>query len=324
MLKHSYLLPTAFLALIHGHAAAADAQLYPAKAVRLIIAYAAGGGTDTVGRVFAQKLTEGLGRQVIVDNRPGANGNIASEIAVNSPADGYTMLMGNIGPIAVNPHLYKLAFDPMRDLAPVTLIATAPLLVVVHPSLPVNSLKDLIALAKRQPGKLSYSSAGVGSSNHLAGALFNIEAAVDVVHIPYKGAAPAVIDLLAGQVQLSFQTLPSVGANVKSKRLKPLAITSKKRSAIFPEVPTAWEGGLQGFEVSAWYSLLVPAATPRVIIDRLNAETLKALMQQDVTERLEVEGAEAAGTSAEEFGEFMRAESAKWGRVVKLSGMTAQ
>jgi tripartite-type tricarboxylate transporter receptor subunit TctC len=323
VLKCAYALLAACLALIHSRASAADAPHYPLKAIRLIIAYAAGGGTDTVGRVFAQKLTEGLGRQVIVDNRPGANGNIATELAVNSPPDGYTMIMGNIGPIGVNPHLYKLAFDPIRDLAPVTLIATAPLLVVVHPSLPVNSLKDLIALAKRQPGNLSYSSAGVGSSNHLAGALFNIEAGVDVVHIPYKGAAPAVIDLLAGQVQLSFQTLPSVSPNVRSKRLKPLAITINKRAATFPEVPTAAEAGLPGFEVSAWYSLLVPVGTPRPIIDRLNAETLKALRQKDVTERLKAEGAEAAGTTPEEFGEFMRIETAKWGRVVKLSGIKA-
>jgi tripartite-type tricarboxylate transporter receptor subunit TctC len=302
---------------------AADAQQYPVKPVRLIIAYAAGGGTDTVGRVFAQKLSEGLGRQVIVDNRPGANGNIATEVAVKSQPDGYTMIMGNIGPIGVNPHLYKLAFDPLRDLAPVTLIATAPLLVVVHPSLPVNSLKELIALAKREPGKLSYSSAGVGSSNHLAGALFNIEAGVDVVHIPYKGAAPALTDLIAGQVQLSFQTLPSVGGNVKSKRLKPLAVTSARRASTYPEVPTAAEAGLKGFEVSAWYSILVPAGTPRPIIERLNGEILKALKQKDVVDRLQTEGAEVAGTSPEEFGEFMRRETAKWGRVVKLSGMKA-
>jgi tripartite-type tricarboxylate transporter receptor subunit TctC len=302
---------------------AADSPAYPVKPVRLIIAYAAGGGTDTVGRVFAQKLTDGLGRQVIVDNRPGANGNIATEVAVRSPPDGYTMIMGNIGPIGVNPHLYKLAFDPLRDLAPVTLIATAPLLVVVHPSLPVASLKELIALARREPGKLSYSSAGVGSSNHLAGALFNIEAGVDVVHIPYKGASPALTDLIAGQVQLSFQTLPSVGGTVKAKRLKPLAVTSAKRAATYPDVPTAAEAGLKGFEVSAWYSILVPAGTPRPIIDRLNAEVLKALRQPDVIDRLQAEGAEAAGTTPEQFAEFMRRESAKWGRVVKLSGMKA-
>jgi tripartite-type tricarboxylate transporter receptor subunit TctC len=303
---------------------AADTATFPTKPLRLIIAYAAGGGTDTVGRVIAQKLTDGLGRQVLVDNRPGANGNIATEAAVRSVPDGYTMIMGNVGPIGVNPHLYKLAFDPLRDLAPVTLIATAPLLVVVHPSLPVASLKELIALARREPGKLSYSSAGVGSSNHLAGALFNIEAGVDVVHIPYKGAAPALTDLIAGQVQLSFQTLPSVGGNVKANRLKALAVTSVKRASTYPDVPTTGEAGLKGFEVSAWYSILVPAGTPRPVIDRLNSEILKALRHADVVERLKVEGAEAVGTTPEQFAEFMRNETAKWGRVVKLSGMKAE
>jgi len=313
----------AIAALTPAPAAVADSDGYPAKPLRLIIAYAAGGGTDIVGRVFAQKLSEGLGRQVIVDNRPGANGNIATEVAVKAPPDGYTMLMGNIGPIGVNPHLYKLPFDPQRDLAPVTLIATAPLLVVVHPSLPVATLKDLVALAKRQPGKLSYSSAGVGSSNHLAGALFGIEAGVDIVHIPYKGAAPAVVDVMSGQVQLSFQTLPSVGSNVKAKRLKPLAITSATRAATYPEVPTTAEAGLGGFEVSAWYSMLAPAGTPRPIIDRLNREILKALEQKVVIDQLLSQGADVAGTSPEEFAEFMRKETAKWGRVVKLSGMKA-
>lgn len=304
-------------------AVAADAHNYPTKPVRLIIAYSAGGGTDTVGRVFAQRLSEGLGKQVIVDNRPGAGGNIATEVAVNSPPDGYTMLMGNIGPIGVNPHLYKLSFDPLRDLDPVSLIARAPLLVVVHPSLPVNSLQELIVLAKRQPGKMSYSSAGVGSSNHLAGALFGIEAEVDIVHIPYKGAAPAVVDLMSGQVQLSFQTLPSVGGNVKAKRLKALAITSGKRAPTYPDVPTTAEAGLAGFEVSAWYSMLVPAGTPRPIIDRLNKEILKALEQKPVVDQLLSQGAVVAGTSPAEFAEFMRKESDKWKRVVDISGMKA-
>ena len=208
----------------------ASAQAYPAKPLRLIVAYAAGGGTDIVGRVFAQKLGDGLGRQVIVDNRPGAAGNIATELAIKSPADGYTLLMGNIGPMAVNPHLYKLAFDPLRDLAPVTFLAAAPLLGVVHPALPVGSLQDLIALARRRPDALAYSSAGVGSSNHLAGALFAIETATRITHVPYKGAAPAVTDLMAGNVQLSFQTLPSVGAAMRSKRVKALAVTSANRT----------------------------------------------------------------------------------------------
>ncbi|HSQ05421.1 MAG TPA: tripartite tricarboxylate transporter substrate binding protein [Burkholderiales bacterium] len=300
------------------------AQPYPAKSIRLIVAYAAGGGTDVVGRVFAQKLTESLGKQVIVDNRPGAAGNIATELAVRSAPDGYTLLMGNIGPIAVNPHLYKLPFDPLRDLAPVTFLAAAPLLVVVHPALPVKSLRELIALARQQPGALSYSSAGVGSSNHLAGALFNIEARTNVVHIPYKGAAPAVTDLIAGQVQLSFQTLPSVGGAMKAKRVKALAVTSAKRSSAYPDIPTSAEAGLQGFEVSAWYSIVAPAGTPRPIIDRLHTELAKALKQQDVMDRLTVEGAEPAGLPPDAFAEFMRSETAKWGRVVKMSGMKAE
>jgi tripartite-type tricarboxylate transporter receptor subunit TctC len=287
----------------------------------LLVGYAAGGGTDTVARLFAQKLTDGLGRQVIVDNRPGAAGNIATELAVRSAPDGYTLLMGNIGPIAVNPHLYKLPFDPLRDLAPVSLIALAPLLVVVHPSLPVKSLKDLVALARREPGKLSYSSAGVGSSNHLAGALFNIEAKTDVVHIPYKGAAPALTDLIAGNVQLSFQTLPSVGGNVRSGRVRALAVTSAKRSAAYPDVPTAAEAGLKGFEVSAWYSIVAPAGTPRSIIDRVREEIVKALAQKDVLDRLSVEGAEPVGSTPDAFAQFMRTETAKWGRVVRISGM---
>lgn len=300
------------------------AQAYPAKPVRLIIAYAAGGGTDIVGRAIAQRLSEGLGRQVIVDNRSGAGGNIATELAVKSPADGYTLLMGNVGPIAVNPHLYKLSVDPLRDLAPVTFLAAAPLLVVVHPSLPVRSLNDLVVLARRKPAELAYSSAGVGSSNHLAGALFSIETRTQLTHIPYKGAAPAVTDLMAGNVQLSFQTLPSVGAAMRANRVKALAITSARRSQVYPDIPTAKEGGVDGFEVSAWYSIVAPTGTPREIIDRLHNELSKVLKLPDVIDRLVQAGAEPAGLPPEQFAEFMRAETAKWGRVVKLSKMKAE
>jgi tripartite-type tricarboxylate transporter receptor subunit TctC len=299
------------------------AARYPDKPIRLVIGYAPGGGTDAVARVMAEKVSQSMGQPVIVDNRPGAAGNVASDYVVHAAPDGYTILMGNIGPIAVNPYLYKLSFDPMRDLAPVTLLATAPLLVVVNPSLPVNSLRDLIDLARKEPGKLSYSSAGVGSSNHLAGALFNIEAGTDTVHVPYKGAAPAVVDLISGQVQFSFQTLPSVGSNVKANRLKALAVTSSTRSKVYPEVPTTAEAGLKNFEVSAWYSIVAPAGTPRPVIDRLHDEFVKALNQKDVIERLQAEGAVPAGTTPEQFGEFIRSESEKWGRVVKISGMKA-
>lgn len=316
-------LPGLLLSMILTVAFDAAAQSYPTRPIRLVVGYAPGGGTDSVARVFADKVSQSLGQPVIVDNRPGAAGNIASDYVVRAAPDGYTVLMGNVGPMAVNPYLYKLSFDPKRDLAPVTLLATAPLLVVVNPKLPVHSLQDLVALARKQPGKLSYSSAGVGSSNHLAGALFNIEAGTDIVHVPYKGAAPAVTDLISGQVQVSFQTLPSVGSNVKANLLRALAVTSAVRSPVFPDVPTAAQAGLNNFEVSAWYSIVVPAGTPRPVIERLHDAFVKALNQKDVIEKLRAEGALPAGTSPEEFGKFMQAESEKWGRVVKLSGMKA-
>jgi len=300
------------------------AQQYPTKPVRYIVAYAAGGGTDTIARLIARKLAESMGQQVIVDNRPGAGGNIATDIAVNALADGYTILMGNVGPMTVNPHLYKLTFSPLRDLSPVTQIAASPLLVVVHPSLPVGSLKDLIAFARREPGKLSYSSAGVGSSNHLAGALFGIEARVNIVHIPYKGAAPALTDLVAGRVQLSFQTLTSASRIVQSGKLKALAVTSAKRSALFPDIPTATESGLDGYEVSAWYGMLVPLNTPRSVIDKINRATVEALKNKEVAERLAQQGAEPVGSTPEAFGKFMRSETEKWAKVVKISGMKAE
>ena len=317
------LLPGTLLGIVFAFSCDAAAQAYPTKPIRLVVGYAPGGGTDSVARVFADKVSRELGQPVIVDNRPGAAGNIASDYVVRAAPDGYTILMGNVGPMAVNPYLYKLSFDPKHDLAPVTLLATAPLLVVVNPKLPVHSLQDLVALARKQPGKLSYSSAGVGSSNHLAGALFNIEAGTDIVHVPYKGAAPAVTDLISGQVQLSFQTLPSVGSNVKANLLRALAVTSAARSPVYPDVPTAAQAGLKNFEVSAWYSIVVPARTPRPVIERLHGAFVKALNQKEVVEKLRAEGAVPAGTTPEAFGEFMQAESEKWGRVVKLSGMKA-
>ncbi len=302
----------------------AHAQAWPTKPVRLLVGYAAGGGTDILARTFAQKMSEGFGRPVLVDNRPGAAGNIATELTVRSQPDGYTLLMGNVGPMAVNPHLYRMSVDPLRDLAPITLIALAPLLVVVHPSLPVRSLKELADYARRESGKLSYSSAGVGSSNHLAGALFNIEAGTNVEHVPYKGAAPALADLIAGNVQLSFQTLPSVGDHVRNARLRALAVTSARRSVTYPEVPTSAESGFKGFEVSAWYSMVAPAGTPRAVVDRVRDEVVKALAQKDVRDRLSFDGAEPVGSTPEAFAAFMRAETQKWGRVVRLSGMKAE
>ena len=289
--------------------------------IRYIVSYAPGGGTDIVARTVGAKLSELFGKQVIIDNRPGAGGNIGTEVTINAPADGYTILAGNIGPIAVNPSLYKLSFVPLRDLAPVSLLALAPLLIVVHPALPVKNVKDLITLARRSPGTLNYSSAGTGSSNHLAGALFNMLAKVDIVHVPYRGAGPAMTDLIAGNVMLSFATMPSSMTLVKAGKLKVLAVTGAKRSSLMPEVQTTAEAGLPGHEVSAWYSIVVRAGTPKAIIDQLHGAAVKALQFSDVRERLIAEGADPIGNNPEEFSAFIRVETEKWANVVKTAGM---
>ena len=299
----------------------AHAQTYPAKPIRYIVSYAPGGGTDIVARTVGAKLSELFGKQVIIDNRPGAGGNIGTEVTINAPADGYTILAGNIGPIAVNPSLYKLSFVPLRDLAPVSLLALAPLLIVVHPALPVKNVKDLITLARRSPGTLNYSSAGTGSSNHLAGALFNMLAKVDIVHGPYRGAGPAMTDLIAGNVMLSFATMPSSMTLVKAGKLKVLAVTGAKRSSLMPEVQTTAEAGLPGHEVSAWYSIVVRAGTPKAIIDQLHGAAVKALQFPDVRERLIAEGADPIGNNPEEFSAFIRVETEKWANVVKTARM---
>ncbi len=299
----------------------AQAQTYPAKPIRYVVSYAPGGGTDIVARTVGAKLAELFGKQVIIDNRPGAGGNIGTEVTINAPADGYTIMAGNIGPIAVNPSLYKLSFVPLRDLAPVSLLALAPLLIVVHPALPAKNVKELIALARRSPGQLNYSSAGTGSSNHLAGALFNMLAKVDIVHVPYRGAGPAMIDLISGNVMLSFATMPSAMTQVKARKLRVLAVTSAKRSSLMPDVNTTAEAGLPGHEVSAWYSVVVRAGTPKTIIDQLHGAIVKALQFPDVRERLIAEGADPIGNTPEEFGTFMRAETEKWAKVVKTAGM---
>ena len=314
----------AVLAVLSATSALLQAQSYPVKPVRYLIPYAPGGGTDIVARTMSAKLTEQLGQPFIVDNRPGAGGNIASEVTIRAPADGYTILAGNIGPMAVNPSLYKLAFDPLRDLAPVTLLALAPLLIVTHPALPVRNTKELIALARREPGKLNYSSAGAGSSNHLAGALFDQLAGVHTVHVPYRGAGPAMVDLLAGQVMLSFATLPSAISHVKAGRLRVLSVTSANRSSLLPDVPASAEAGLPGHEVSAWYSVVVHANTPRHVIERLHGALTKALQYPDVKARLLAEGADAIGNTPDQFSAFMRTETAKWANVVKVSGMKAE
>jgi tripartite-type tricarboxylate transporter receptor subunit TctC len=264
----------------------AVAQTYPAKTVRMIVAYPPGGGTDIVGRLIAQKFTESMGQNFVVDNRGGATGNIGTELAAKAPADGYTLLMGNVAPNAINVSLFqKLPYDPVKDFAPVSLVAITPNILVVHPALPVKTVKDLLALAKAKPGTLNYPSAGIGSSSHLAGELLRSLAKADIVHVPYKGGGPALIDLLSGQMQLMFATMPAAMGHVKSGKLRPVAVTTDKRSQSMPELPTIAEAGVKGYEASTWYGLLAPANTPAAIVTKLHDETVRALKAADMREK---------------------------------------
>jgi len=299
----------------------AVAQSYPTKPVRIIVGYPAGGPTDMIARTVAQKLSPALGQQVIVDNRPGASGMIGAELAVKAPPDGYTLLTVPIT-YAVTPSVFpKMPYDAEKDLAPVALVAAAPFILVVHPTLPVKTVKDLIVLAKSRPGQINYASASAGGMPHLAGELFNIMAGVKLTHIPYKGAAPATIDLLAGQVSLMFNNMLSAMPHVKSGKLRAVAVTSAKRSSAVPELPTVAET-IPGFEASGWYGAFAPAATPREIIAKLNGEINRLMRQPDVAQRLAGDGVEAVTMTPAEFGTYLHSEIVKWGKVVKISGAT--
>ena len=297
----------------------AFAQTYPAKTVRIIVGYPPGGPTDVIARTVAQKLTIALGQQVIVDNRPGASGMIGAEQVVKAAPDGYTLLTVPIT-YAVTPSVYpKMPYDAEKDLAPVALVASSPFILVVHPTLPVKTVKELIALAKSRPGQINYASASTGGMPHLAGELFNMMTGVKLTHIPYKGAAPATVDLLAGQVSLMFNNMLSAMPLVKANKLRAVAVTSLKRSAAIPELPTIAET-VKGFEASGWYGAFAPAATPKDIIAKLNAEINKLMRLPDVAQRLAGDGVEAASMTPAEFGAYLHSEIAKWGKVVKISG----
>ncbi len=299
------------------------AQNYPTKPIRLLIGFAAGGGADIVARSLSPRLTEALGQQIIADNRPGANGIIAAELAVKAPPDGYTLLVAP-GNYAFAPAMYaKLSFDMASAFAPVSKLAETPLLVVVHPSLPVKTIPQLVALAKSRPGRLSYASGGIGGSAHLATELFRSLTQVDMVHVPYKGTGAAITDLIGGQVPLCFCTLPSVFPHAKSGRLRALAVTTVVRSSAAPDIPTVAEAGVPKYEMSQWYGLLAPAGTPAIVIERLNAEINKALKHPDVLSRMQTEGADPAGSSPQEFGTFFAAEIVKWTDVVRKAGIRA-
>ena len=307
--------------MFFAFAAPAVAQTpYPAKTIRMIVPFPPGGGNDIVGRMLAQKLGEGFGHQVLVDNRGGAGGTLGTDLAAKAPADGYTLLVNNIA-LAVNATLYpRLPYDTLRDLAPVTQIGWQPNVLVVHPSLPVKSVRDLLALARSRPGQLIYGSGGVGSAGHLATELMRMMTGIEMVHVPYKGLGPALVDLTGGHVLILISTLASASPQVKAGKIRALAVTTAKRSAIVPEVPTMSEAGVPGYEFSTWYGLFVAAATPREIIDRLNRETGKALTAADLKAQFAAQGIEGTPTSAQAFGEYFRNEVAKWGKVVKQSG----
>jgi len=303
---------------------AVQAAEYPARPVRFVLGFPPGGASDTMARVVSTRLSENLGQPVVVDNRPGAGGNIAAEIVARSAPDGYTLLLGNNAILAVNVNLYsKIAFDPVKDFAPVVLVASQPNILVVHPSVPANSVKDLIALARAKPGQLNYASPGVGTTGHLAAELFKRMAGVEMVIVPFKGGGPAVVAVLTGECQFIFATSLSVQPHVKSGKVKALAVTTAKRSASFPELPTVAEAGVPGFDAIAWHGVVVPARTPQKVIARLNGDINKVLQMPDMRERLTTLGAEIIGGEPKQLTDYMRVEIPRWAKVIKDSGARA-
>ena len=299
----------------------AAAQTFPAKSVRLVVPFPPGGPLDAVGRAIADKLTQAWGQPVVVDNKPGAGGNIGADLVAKSAADGYTVVMGALSTHAVNPNLYPtMPYDAVKDFAPITLVAVTPNVLVVNPSLPVHSVKELIAYAKANPGKLSFGSGSNGSAGHLAGELFKVDTGVDMVHVPYKGGAPAMQALLAGDTQLMFDNLANAMPQVKAGKLRALAVTTSQRSKLVPELPTMAEAGVPGFDISTWFGLLAPAGTPPAVIAKWNADVTKILESSEMRERLTAQGAEAAPMSPQQFGAFISSELAKYARIVKASG----
>ena len=314
------------IALIPG-VAVSQAQSetgYPSKPIRMIVPSAPGSGPDIMARAIGQKLTEALGQAIVIDDKPGAGGIIGSEAAAKAAPDGYTLIMSNAGAHTVNPSLYaKLPYDPIKDFAPVTLVALAPNILIVHPTLPVRNVKELIALAKAKPGELTFGSGGNGSTAHLSGEMFKTMAGINIVHIPFKGSPAAVIGVIAGQIALAIPNIPPALPHVRSGKLKALAVTTAKRAAGVPELPTVAESGLPGYEATAWFGVLAPAATPPQIIARLNAAIVKIAHAREMQDRLMAEGADAVGNTPEQFAQIIRNDIAKWAKVVKSSGARA-
>ena len=315
---------SAFLiALLLAPLAAAQQAAFPSKAVRIIASQAPGGGIDTVCRIVAPKLSEGLGQTVIVENRPGANGSVAAEITAKSAPDGYTLMLGAVGNLGTNVIFYtKLGYDPLTDLAPVTSAVSSVNVMVVHPSVPAHSVKEFVALARKRPNSLAYGTSGTGGAGHLAGALFQIMTKTQILHVPYKSGGPAMVDLVAGQTQLGFGSQPSTVSFIRDGKLRALAVTAAKRSKLLPQLPTLAEAGVPGYESHAWYGFVVPAKTPHAIIARLNQEITKALLQPETTQALLGQGLEAWTMTPEQFGAYIKAEQGKWTRVIREAGIT--
>ena len=311
--------------LIFSTTLAAQSAAWPTKPIRWISPFAPGGGADITSRIIAQKLGPALNQQVLVDNRGGAGGNIGVDIAAKAPPDGYTLVLGTIGPIAINVSLYKkLPFDPIKDLLPITQAANALNVLVVHPSLPAKTVKDVIAIAKARPGELSFGSSGPGATDHLAGELFKTLTGVNMVHVPYKGGAPAMLDLMAGQVQTVFSTVSTAIGAIKGGKVRAIAMTGDKRFELMPELPTIAQAGVPGFEVRNWYGVFAPAGTSKEIVTRLNSELVKVLQMPDVKSKLLESGIEALHSTPEQFATYIQSETKRWAKVVKDSGARAE
>ncbi len=303
-------------------ATAAVAQEFPVRAMRLIVPFAPGGPNDVLGRILAQKLSEQMGQQVIIDNRSGAGGSTGTAAAATAPADGYTLLFSGTSSLAINPSLYKnLPYNAIKDFAPVSLAGTAPSLLATHISVPAKSVKELIAIAKKSPGKLNYGSGGIGGTPHLAGELLKSLAQIDIVHVPFRGAGPALVALVSGQVDIYIGGIASVLPMVRGKRIRPLAVTSAKRTPLMAEMPTFIESGIAGYEVVNWYGVVAPAATPRPVIVKLNSEIVKALATPDVAKRFADLGTDAVSSTPEQLGNYHREDLVRWEKVIKAAGI---
>ncbi|MGY8558967.1 tripartite tricarboxylate transporter substrate binding protein [Paracidovorax citrulli] len=316
--RRGLLAAAAACALLPGFAAA---QAFPGKPITIIVPFAAGGTTDILARIIAQGMGAELGQSVVVDNRAGAGGNIGGQVAARAPADGYTLFMGTVGTHAINAALYrKMPFDPVKDFAPLTRVANVPNLLVANPAQPFKTVQELIAYAKANPGKINFGSSGSGSSIHLSGELFKSMAKVDMQHVPYKGSAPAVTDLLGNQIAIMFDNMPSAIQHVRSGKLRAIAVTTARRSPELPDVPTIAEAGVPGYEATSWFGMFAPAATPAPVVAQLNATIVKVLAQPDIRKKLAEQGAEASGETPAQFADFIQKESVKWGKVVRESG----